>query len=323
MNRFLEKLNEIKELHDVPHRRAIQLTNREAFENSIESLNLNKWQTLGLNVSPFCANTYFDAPVQTNNFIVDGTCAVGKSSLGDLIKVNVNMHNIAINTHNSNALGYLFTSIETLMGQEKKIFDRSPYNNYVWGFMWQVLANNFIGSGGGEETFNEDLCKKYARMIAIQIPEECITLAKSILIVDTNEDEAIFRLRNRNQGHDQQRSYWRYYIRTQNYFYAILAATYPQHFHLVDLADFKSQTEMQTYVRNFIQVGFDRIKLGRKEFTFADIQKPNKRILMDEDAERCRPIQTVFFTDGAKKIVKNMKIKQNALKRKASDPNPM
>lgn len=249
------------------------------------------------NIEFFLANE----TVKTRNVCIDGLSAVGKSSIGNLLKPSTKINMVGQNMHPSAAFGYFMYTLREMKMNQNNMWDRLPFNNYMWTGIWKVLSNCKITG-----SFNPSECVEYFKEIHPLAMEWLSSLAKNVIIVDSNEQLAALRLRSRNTGSDYERSFWPYYISVQNQFYKMLKEKYNTYYCLVDLADYGgNQTLMQQAVRVICNELFDDMNVADDDcLVFKPINNyMNKQILTDTECERerFRPILGVNFTDGVKR----------------------
>ena len=130
-------------------------------------------------------------------------------------------------------------------------------------------------------------------------------IAKTILLVDSNEEAAKQRLIHRNKSQDMQRSSWMHYIRVQNFAYMYLATKFPEDYCIIDLNYLNgNQTLMQKIIRHIINT----YKVTRANpITFSPLKCGTVKPLlspMAEQFERTRNYQQLKFTKNMKYLLK-------------------
>lgn len=243
-----------------------------------------------------------------NGWTIDGVCAIGKtSSVRNIRKTNHALSLIAHNTHPSSALGYTFTQLKMQCNDPSSVWDRNAFNNYLWLKIWQCIGQALSNN---ESRISLETLKHAYDQLHPDTLHLLAKLSRNIILVDSNELRSILRLNNRNEGSDQVRSQWMFYIQVQNYFYARLATDFPQYFVLIDVDWFDGSLDrVQAVIRKIIYESEDAIDnkpVTLNENVFIPLAVDCKKSILGEegeDRERWRPIQTITFTNGAKRIV--------------------
>lgn len=304
------------------------------------------WITIGLPESQCCskystasslADQVEEVKIQNSKFFanfyknetkipiwsIDGLCATGKTSMKlDMIKTNMHLNNIAINTHPHNALGYYFSSCKLLKENCHKVSDRTPYNNlYPWISIWHMISDaenngytefesnsysmlltedekSLVYTTISDETINT--WRIFMKLLADSTIDDLVTTTKCIILVDSNEEAARTRLRNRGLKNpttsDLERSEWSYYIKMQNYAYAFLAYQYPENFCIIDLNKYYSDlSTVQDIVKSIVT---EYTIESEPKMMFKDLksESPMHYLVKEyEDSERIRPYQAQSF----------------------------
>lgn len=197
---------------------------------------------------------------------IDGTCCTGKTTICNKfksVKTNQYFNNVGMNTNPLGALGYFYTSSSILKDfaeANKKesvlISDRTPFNNYQWSMLWQMIALHkhcktlniekktdfnaytIINNINGVSVYSDTLLNMWRAIlsnISTVVLDDFMKTTKIIYIVDSNEQAVKERMRIRNTGSDFERSYWNTYISIQNFAYAYFAEKYPKQVCFIDL----------------------------------------------------------------------------------------
>lgn len=243
----------------------------------------------------------------TATWTVDGLSACGKTSTyKDTIirKSNNHMALIAHNTHPSSHIGYSFTQLKMQMNNAHSIWDRNAFNNYVWLKIWSCISY-------AHKFKCERVPLNVMRRVFDELNSDTIRFfgdaAANIIVVDSNEESARSRLAQRNENSDLHRSNWLYYQQVQNYFYARLTHDFPDKFCLIDINWFDGSLHlMQNVIRCLIESESITVNDSFAPPLFEPLVCDVKKGFLKyeyEKYERMRPIQTLSFTHGAKRLL--------------------
>lgn len=284
--------------------------------------------------APFFANF---ANKNSTVWNVDGVCATGKSSLrSDMQKSNKYLSLTSHNTHPSNAIGYIFSSLKMMKSSESsQVWDRMFWNNYLWYFIWLAVADAYLDTDEFYDWHHPsniptadlarlelsntklDLWKAVFEAMhpgVVKYLCDSVGFPHNILVVDSNEKGVYDRLRRRAEGSDVLRSNWPFYVRLQNFFYASLYERYPSAFCVIDLAWFDGDQQlMQDTICAIIEkqdsIPYFPTRATKPppptESLFAELrtQSPKTTLRESESSkERFRPLQTLLFSEGSKQL---------------------
>lgn len=275
-------------------------------------------------------NNFYNEPTSIPLWSIDGTCATGKSSCIPeyTIKTNRELVNLGLNTHPHASLGYYFSSCKILKTYPSNmVSDRTPYNNmFPWIQIWLMISDSqkpnadevYTSCNSYGQFLNEtydtgpmitdrvlNTWRSYLTQMNMSVQKEIFSTTKCILLVDSDENRSILRLRNRNTGSDYDRSFWDNYITMQNYAYAYMAATHPTKFCILDVNKYHGNLDVvQQLVRDVLHK-YTITATKHKTMNFKPLRPnvPIHYILKDyEQYERVRPMLTRRFYDGIKHV---------------------
>ena len=270
---------------------------------------------------------------RTQVWNLDGVSGCGKSStFKDINKSNFRIHCIGQNTHSGGHMGYLITSIKMMTeAQPGTIWDKTPYNNTLWFSIWEIISH----IKNNNETYNKDnttntycdtliLDEIQKKLLGTRVLTDSQLLywkifmtetrndiygwlsanAKTILVVDSDEQYATQMLIDRNKGQDRERgSNWLHYIRAQNFAYMYLATNFPEDYCVIDLNYLNgNQTLMQKIIRRITNTY--RITKANP-LTFVPLKCATVKPMltpMAEQFERTRNYQQLKFTKNMKHL---------------------
>lgn len=224
-------------------------------------MSLTYWNKLHILSEQFNNNDHSNCRIDV--ITVDGPCACSKTTIC-AEKINNYLSKMPIDTDNLSALGYFYTANNICQKFSDNVWDRYPGNNLMWSVIWlcidkardllkkrQVVENitdidydalladwNNIFNSSIRKDLYDNFMDKYNQFI--------------ILVVDSNEQAIISRMRLRNEGSDMERSSWFAYCTVQNWFYAKFHLMFPERTYLVDISSFETLTDAQLFIKNKI-----------------------------------------------------------------------
>lgn len=242
-------------------------------ENELDTISNYIKKIQDLNFEPLSKNfsNYY------KSIAIDGTCAVGKSTIGahlQLMGINFLKSNkfILTNNHNShpaNALGYVFTTLELIEKNPNTVWDRMASNNLFWNRVWIVLTENLI-LGQPELKYDEiDKIMKTIDKKTLQFSMKTF----DFILINSNVEQCHKNLSNRNEGSDAIRSGWKNYIKLQNYCYSWLAKEF--NLVLIDVADYDNLTLLQRAIATLCKDILDKIPISKNLLFDVDLPKQN------------------------------------------------
>lgn len=279
----------------------------------------------------------------TRCICVDGTCAVGKSTLLQKTMENTtkiissekisDYYNnfISRNSHVSSSIGYLFTGLKLMQEKPYSVWDRTPYNNLTWNRIWCIISDVCCNDVSLYEKEGQNLSynklwqwSKYANCMHPCVSGFLARCAKTFLLIDSKEEQAQTRLRNRACKSDVERSFWPKYIQVQNYFYINLWNEYPDAYCLIDVGLYRDLFEccalkgddkayfdcLHDCISNIIEGTMAEIIEGNIlvegiQFSPCMTDKDKKyRSSKGTNVESIRPLFTVNFTEGLKECIR-------------------
>lgn len=174
----------------------------------------------------------------STKFFIDGVCATGKTSIS--YKIPMKKYTTSITNRNTlplAALSYYFGYLKFIRTNKNiDVFDRRPNNVFDWNKIWEIIIK--YNNSNVYPSIN-DLIKEFKYLCRINEPfieEYTINNNICIIVVDSNFNNNIIRLRNRNEGKDYIRSFWPLYIQIQYAFYKNLAIE--NNYMLFDVSDY-------------------------------------------------------------------------------------
>lgn len=247
---------------------------------------------------------YFDnlkEPVNLKAISIDGTCSVGKSSFSTtMYKPNKDLNLIAMNTHVSSAMGYVFTAIQYAQEKQVELLDRTVFNNLQWFYIWKIISYMFVTKF--DKSLIDTIWQYYAECCLNDVVNDfCVKTSKIIYIINSDESTVYDRLRARNTGSDYERSHWPFYISIQNYMYYKFWEKNKKNICILDAGCFDSITDMHNVLASIIAETKQNIVVQPMSFGKLNTTK-NRNILKSEheEYERFRLYDTLKFTDYPK-----------------------
>lgn len=230
----------------------------DTLENEVEIILEYKKFIMESNVGAFHK---YDYSKLNHNVVIDGTCAVGKSTIGNYLKnfkLDLNKTNKLFKTYaiNSNPLcssGYLFTSLKLINERPNSVWDRMPTNNLFWNRIWLIIVKNMNES---EKDLDFNVLNTILNTIDVENLKIVVNNVVNILLINSDEKLCKERLYCRGTGNDRERAGWKNYIKIQNYSYLWIAKKF--HLPIIDVANFKYLTCLQKAIA---QICSEQLKL--------------------------------------------------------------
>lgn len=208
-------------------------------------------------------NNVNNSNVRVDVITVDGTCACGKTTICSE-KVNNYLPKMPIDTDNLSALGYFYTANAICQKFPENVWDRYPGNNIMWSVIWLCInkAKDLLKKRKTVQNITDfdydGLLAEWDKIFDFSIRKDLFDnfMDKyglfTVLVVDSNEEAIISRIRLRNEGTDMERSYWFSYFTVQSWFYAKFHLLFPERTYLVDLSSFETLNDAQIFIKNKI-----------------------------------------------------------------------
>lgn len=221
-------------------------------------------------------NTIF----KSDNFAIDGVCCTGKTTGKNLtarnyVKYNECLKSEFFNQYALTHIGYIEGALKFANIHNNCIFDRNIYNNTDWTIIWSILVKQLQPNNLYKvvyDTINE--------MYPSDIFNMLFNIMPCVIIVDSNFEYNLHRLKARNTNSDAERANMEFYIPVQYIYYTIQALKNPNAI-LVDLANYNHDFNL---IYKAIFEIMDDIKVQKEPIIYKSLNTNNFPQLLDFNA---------------------------------------
>lgn len=261
---------------------------------------------------------YFNTLHKYKSFSVsiDGMPAVGKTTITNLkTDYGLNM-NGGKNFHIASACSYVNAGYCDRISINRAtlktyIFDRTYINNFIWCIGWMALSflkiNNLL---------SDNLEFKPEYFSELETIWNCSTIYNAtitspiIFLVDSNETNALERIKKRNEGSDSIRCNWKNYALINNWLYGSIYSKYKSKIIFIDVSWFKDLDELHSTLNYLILDLLHRskdyyapsIEESRQPVDIF-IKTPKMITKEKQDSEKAQIFQSLYFSRYANELL--------------------